>query len=137
MAPRNLEQTLHRIEARAEDELSFLADTGAEYFSTAQLIKLKGQWQVKRQLFLQLNFVLIRTVAFSPITLMLWMACSYLGMGMLGWFFLILFPFAFLLFFAGQIFIRYAFQGNGHHEDIGQMIDCELENRRKNRKNAS
>jgi len=136
MAPRDLDQMLQHLEANAENELAFLADTGAEYFSTAQLIRLKGQWQAKHALFRQLNFVLIRIVAFSPVSLILWMGAMALNFRLLGLLFLLFFPFSFLLFFGGQLFIRFAFKGNGHHEQVGEMIDRELEKRRLNRKNA-
>lgn len=136
MASRDLDQMLQHLEDHAENELSFLADTGAEYFSTAQLIRLKGQWQVKFQLFEQLNRILVRIIATSPIWLILWMAASALQMTILGLCFLLLFPFSFLLFFCGQFFLRFAFKGNGHQENVGDMIDRELEKRRTNRKNA-
>lgn len=136
MAPRDLDQMLQNLEEHAENELSFLADTGAEYFSTAQLIRLKGQWQVKYQLFEQFNFLLVRVIATSPIWLILWMVASALHWSILGLCFLVLFPFSFLVFILGQFFLRFAFKGSGHQEEVGKMIDRELEKRRANRKNA-
>jgi len=127
---------LQHLEEHAENELSFLADTGAEYFSTAQLIRLKGQWQVKHQLFKQFNLLLIRVIATSPIWLILWMAASALHWSLLGVCLLVLFPVSFLVFILGQFFLRFAFRGNGHHEEVGALIDQELEKRRGNRKNA-
>ena len=47
----NIDQLLNTIEENAEDELSFLLSTGPAYFSTATLLRLRGQWEAKNAFF--------------------------------------------------------------------------------------
>ncbi len=130
MATRDIDNVLNSLETKAGDELSFLAETGPEYFSTGHLLRLKGQWQTLHRLYHQLHSLLLRVAAVSPIWLVLWIGCSALGWAYPSYFFLALFPFSFLLFFAGLLTAQYVFKGHSRLEEIGTMIDQEL-NRRK------
>lgn len=129
MAIRDLDKMISYLEHSAEDELSLLEDTGAEFFSSAQLMRLYGQWEIKNRLFHIFQKLLIKIAAFSPI----WIAGYFIGQ-LLDWTFISLlllagFPLSFLIFFAGLIFIRAFFKGKGHLDQVGDLIKMELRKR--------
>ncbi len=130
MLPRNASNILNHLEKVASDDLSYLETTGAEYFSTAQLIRLKGQWEVKHQLFGQLQRLLMRIVAWSPIWIVGWAGFQWLGWTWVALLCLALFPLSFVCFFTGLLFMRRFFKGKGHLDAVGEMIDAELRKRR-------
>ena len=117
------------MEEKAEDELSFLLSTGVEYFSTAQLMRLKGQWEIKNYYFHKLYKIWGRIGATAPVGLCIWLAFDLLGLPTLGLFFLFFFPFSLLVFFVGMVLMRRLFPGKGHLDMIGEMINNELMNR--------
>ena len=125
----NLHETLTDMESKAEDELSFLLSTGAEYFTTAQLIRLKGQWEIKNHYFRQLHKVWIRVAALAPLWLCVWLVFDLLGLPVLGLVFLFFFPFSLMSFFAGMLLMRWLFPGNGHLDIVGELIQAELNKR--------
>jgi hypothetical protein len=127
----NLEKLLMNMETKAEDELSFLLSTGPEYFTTAQLIRLKGQWEVKNRLFHQLHRIILRIGALAPAWLLLWLICSGLKIPYLGLLFLFFFPFSLLTFLGGMVLLRYLFSGKGHLDLVGKLIQEELGKRRR------
>lgn len=129
MAIRDLDHMISHLEQSAEDELSLLEDTGAEYFSTPQLLRLYGQWEIKNRLFHTFQKLLIKIAAFSP----LWVGGYFIGQ-ILGWTYLSLlllagFPLSFMVFFAGLIFIKVFFKGKGHLDQVGDQIKLELRKR--------
>lgn len=129
MPIRDLDHMISHLEQTAEDELSLLEDTGAEYFTTPQLMRLYGQWEVKNRLFHTYQKLLIRIAALSP----LWIGGYFIGQ-LLEWTyfsFLLLagFPLSFMVFFAGLIFIKAFFKGKGHLDQVGDLIKVELRNR--------
>lgn len=125
----NLDETLQNMEEKAEDELSFLLSTGVEYFSTAQLMRLKGQWEIKNYYFHRLYKTWVRIGATAPIWLCIWLAFDLLGSPLIGFFFLFLFPLSLLIFFVGMMLMRRLFPGKGHLDMIGKMINNELKTR--------
>jgi hypothetical protein len=129
MAIRDLDHMISNLEQSAEDELSLLEDTGAEYFSTTQLLRLYGQWEIKNRLFHIYQKLLLKIAAFSP----LWIGGYFIGQA-LGWTFFSLlllagFPLSFMVFFAGLIFIKTFFKGKGHLDQVGEQIKIELRKR--------
>jgi hypothetical protein len=129
MAIRDLDHLISNLEQSAEDELSLLEDTGPEYFSTTQLLRLYGQWEIKNRLFRIFQKLLLNIAAFSP----LWVGGYFLGQAV-GWTYLSLlllagFPLSFMVFFAGLIFIKVFFKGKGHLDQVGDQIKVELRKR--------
>jgi hypothetical protein len=129
LLPRNTDGILNHLEKSAADELSYLESVGAEYFTTAQLIRLKGQWEVKNQLFGQVQQFLMRIAVWSPIWLVAWFVFDWLQWQLLAAICLTLFPISFFIFFIGLLFMRKFFKGKGHLETVGDMIDAELRKR--------
>lgn len=134
MRSRNADSILKHLEKTSSDELAYLESVGAEYFSTTQLIRLKGQWEIKRQLFWQFQKALIRIAASAPLWMMLWFAFDLLHWKGLSLLCLALCPLSFFIFFAGLLFMRKFFKSKGHLETVGEMIDNELLRRSFSRK---
>lgn len=124
--PYNVDGIINYLEKNAEDELSYLESVGAEFFTTAQLIRLKGQWEVKNQLFGRCQFLLVRIAGISPVWLALWFLFDVIGWNTISIFCLSLFPVSFLIFFGGLMLMNYYFKGKGHLEFVGDLIDLEL-----------
>lgn len=129
MAIRDLDQLLQSLEGQAEDELVLLESTGPEYFTTAQLWRLRGQWEVKNRLFRRSQQWLVRLAAFSPVWIAGWWLFSLLGWKYLALLSLFLFPVFMILFFAGLYYTHRLFRGKGHLDATGEMIVGELKRR--------
>ena len=127
----NLDRMLHNMEENAEDELSFLLSTGVQYFSTAQLRRLRGQWEVKNYYFHRLYKTWTSIGATAPIWLCIWLGLDLLGAPILGLIFLFFFLFSVIAFFIGMLLMRRLFPGKGHLDMIGEMINEELSVRRQ------
>lgn len=117
------------MESKAEDELSFLFSTGARYFTTAQLIRLKGQWEVKNYYFHRLHKAWMRMAALAPLWLCIWLVFDLVGLPIIGLVFLFFFPFSLVSFFVGIFLMRWLFPGKGHLDMVGEMIHEELNKR--------
>ncbi|MFN7119105.1 MAG: hypothetical protein ACK4TA_20065 [Saprospiraceae bacterium] len=126
MVHRNADNILKHLEKASADELAYLESVGAEYYSTAQLLRLKGQWEIKYQLFWQFQQFLMRCAASTPIWLLLWFVFDLLKWKWLSLFSLALCPLCFFIFFAGLLFIRKFFRSKGYLESVREMIDYEL-----------
>lgn len=126
MIHQNTDRILKYLEKQASDELSYLASIGAHYFSTAQLIRLKGHWEVKNHLFWQLQGLLLRIAATAPIWLIAWFVFDLLQWKWLSLLSLALCPLSFFIFFAGLLFMQKFFKSKGHLESVGEMIEGEL-----------
>lgn len=129
MTIRNLNRVLQTLEDDAGDELALLESTGPQYFSTPELWKLRGQWEVKNRLFRDFQAFLLRLAAFSPVWIVLWGLCSLIGWSYLALLFLFMFPVSFMVFFAGLYYLRRVFKGKGHLDATGEMIVKELRRR--------
>jgi hypothetical protein len=129
MPIRDIDGILNYLEKEADDELAYLEATGAEYFTSAQLLRLRGQWEIKNQLFREFQKVLLWLVAVSPVWLGGWFLFRTLQLTYLALLSLALFPLSFVLFFAGLIFMFRFFRGKGHLDRVGEMIDAELQSR--------
>ncbi len=131
MPIRDLDSMLKRLETDAADELSELEAVGPEVYESGQLLRLRGQWEVKNALFHIYQRFFIRMMAFSPLWLVLWFAFRQIGFSLLGLFFLSLFPLSFVLFLGGMVFMQQFFKGRGHLDRVGRMISDELQRRQK------
>lgn len=129
MEIRNLDNLLQELEQGATDELDFLWQTGAEYYSTAQLWRLRGQWEIKNDLFRRFQRLLLGIAAASPVWLLLSVGFLLMDVPRLATFCLLMFPITYFLFLMGQIFMRRYFKGRGHLEAVGAAIVAELRQR--------
>lgn len=130
MAIRDIESIIKHLEGNAADELSYLESVGVEYFTTEQLLRLRGQWEVKNHLFYYFQRLLIRIVAYSPVWIAGWFLLEWIKWHYLALLSLALFPLSFVVFFAGLAFMHTFFKGKGHLSRVGEMIGEELERRR-------
>lgn len=130
MIPQNTDQLLRRLEKQASDELSYLEAIGASYFSTAQLLRLQGHWEIKNRLFWQFQRLLVWVAATAPGWLFLWFVFDLLQWKWLSLLSLTLCPLSFIVFFAGLAFMYKFFKSRGHLESVGIMIELELMSRR-------
>lgn len=130
MPIRNIDRLARRLEEQAEDELAQLAEVGAEFYTTEQLLRLRGQWEVQYQFFQFFHQWVIRVAVWSPGWLVLGA-----GLGMLDWagaslFCFFVFPVSFVVFFLGLWFLHRFFKGKGHLDQVGEMIAEALGERR-------
>lgn len=129
MAIRDLDQLLRSLEGQAQDELALLEETGPEYFTTAQLWRLRGQWEIKHRLFRRSQMWLLRLAAISPVWIVGWFIFSYLDWDYLALLSLFLFPVFLLIFFTGLFYTHRVFRGKGHLDATGELIVRELKRR--------
>ncbi|MDX1942590.1 MAG: hypothetical protein SFU99_18640 [Saprospiraceae bacterium] len=126
---RNADSVLRYLEKATSDELSYMESVGTKYFTTADLIRLKGQWEIKNQLFTRLQGLLVRIALFSPIWLLSWFLFSRLGIDFLALLSLVFFPFSLVVCFWGLHMVNRIFKNKGHLAFVGDMIDLELHRR--------
>jgi hypothetical protein len=130
MSNQSIDKILDSIEKEASQGFDFLLSTGPEFFSTAELLEMRGRWKEKRELFRRLHAANIVLGASSPA----WIVLGFI-FGALGWqtpalLSLLCFPVLFLLFLGGAFFIRNHFKGRGYLDHVGQLIEGELARRR-------
>jgi hypothetical protein len=135
MPRQNSDQLLSSLERDAADELSLLEETGAEFFTTEQLLRLRGQWEVRNQLFSFFQNLVLRIVSTAPFWLVLWGLFQWLEWSWLALAMLAMFPVSFLLFFAGLLFMHRFFRGKGHLDRVGELIAGELQKRKREKRN--
>ncbi|MEO0338656.1 MAG: hypothetical protein AAF242_05525, partial [Bacteroidota bacterium] len=99
------------------------------YFSTATLLRLRGQWEAKNAFFHKIYKACLRVGASAPIWPLLWLLCKNIGLPFLGLLFLFLFLFSLCFFLGGMLLMRYLFPGNGHLDMVGSLINEELQKR--------
>ena len=134
MVRRDIDSIIKSLESNAADELAYLESVGVGYFTTEQLLRLRGQWEVKHDLFDRFQQLLLRLVAYSPVWIGGWFLFEWLGWHYLALLSLALFPLSFVVFFAGLVFMRSFFKGKGHLSRVGEMIALELERRKQERR---
>ncbi|MEL7121741.1 MAG: hypothetical protein AAFO07_19990 [Bacteroidota bacterium] len=122
MAIRDIDELLRHFEQGATDELHLLESTGAEFYSTHQLLRLYGQWEIKNQLFKRFQKLLMQIAAFSPVWIVLFLLLDLIGWKFISLLMLSFFPISFVLFFVGLVFMRKFFKGKGHLNKVGEMI---------------
>ena len=131
MPIRNTDRLLQHLEGNAADELGLLESVGVEYYSSEQLLRLRGQWEVKNALFHIFQRLLIRIAAFTAVWISLGFIQYFLHWNYPAFLMMALVPLSFLLFFGGLIFMRSFFKGKGHLDRVGEMISEELTRRRQ------
>lgn len=136
MPIRNLDKLVDHLENGAADELGQLESVGTEYYTTEQLLRLRGQWEVKNALFNRFQRLFLSIVAISPGWLILWGILNWAQQITLSLFFLSLFPLSFVIFFAGLWFMYRFFKGRGHLDRVGEMIAEELTERKQNQNHS-
>jgi hypothetical protein len=134
MVRRDIDSIIKNLESNAADELAYLESVGVGYFTTEQLLRLRGQWEVKHDLFDRFQRLLLHLVAYSPVWIAGWFLFEWLGWHYLALLSLALFPLSFVVFFAGLVFMRSFFKGKGHLSRVGEMIAHELERRKQERR---
>lgn len=134
MPDRSIKGILELFERQAEDELNLLSDTGPEFFSTPELIRLRGQWEVKSAFFYFFQKLLLQIVAASPVWIGLALVTFWFKWTGLALLFALLFPLSFLVYFVGLWWMHKVFRGRGHLDEVGSTIVKELEKRRNQKK---
>ena len=131
MPIRNIDGIIKHLEDHASDELAHLESVGAEFFTTEQLLRLRGQWEVKNHLFKAFQKLVVRIVAISPLWIAGYYLFAFLKLKYLALLSLALFPLSFVVFFGGLAFIYSYFRGKGHLDRVGEMIAEELTRRKE------
>ncbi|MCB9081785.1 MAG: hypothetical protein H6555_08755 [Lewinellaceae bacterium] len=126
----DLDRLLQHFSDSADDEWALLHSTGPEYFSTAQLLHMQGQWQFKFQLFQWANSLTIRIASWAPLWLALGLIFGALRWNILGFLCMALFLLSFFLFLGGLWFIRSWLGGKGALEADGDLLAGELRKRK-------
>ena len=127
----SMEQTIAALEKKGKDELGLLFEVGPEYFTTADLIRLLGQWEIKTQLFQTLHKTLIWIGASSPAWLILGVLFHFIGLPYLASFALVLFPVSAISFVIGLIWMNSYFKSKGYLEHTEALIKGELRRRER------
>jgi uncharacterized iron-regulated membrane protein len=128
----NIDRLSQQLEDLATDELRQLEDVGAEPFTTADLIRLRGQWQVKMALYRWAQPRLLKVIAWSPALLLAGVGLFWLGWNRPALLLISLFPFCFALYGLGMWVIRKFCGTSGHLEAVDEMIEEELGRRKGN-----
>jgi hypothetical protein len=130
----SLPNSLRKLEAKARNELQLLHELGAEHFSNADLLRLKGQWEVLHRQSDYLNRGLIWLAASAPAWAVLSALFAIIGWQALAGFTIKLFPISFLLFLLGLSAKIWCIGTSSFLESVGEAIDMELRLRAERRK---
>ena len=131
MVIRNIDGITKHLEEAAGDELRQLDELGPEVYSTADLIRLRGQWQVKMELLSWLQKKMIRLLAWTPVWMIAYGIFNYLGWGIPTLISLGLIPLSFVLYGYGW-YLQNRFCGRQSELDaVSELIDQELNRRKK------
>ncbi len=125
----DVQNILHKIEKDARNEFGQLTDIGAEFFSTAELLRLKGKWEATIQHYFMLNKILTITGATSPIWVILAFPIGLLGFDRLAYFIMGIFPISFFIYLIGSYFMKKHYKSKSHLNYIGAVISEELKKR--------
>lgn len=126
-----LHKLLSGIEAKAKNDFEMLEECGAEYFSTSDLLELRGRWKEQTRMFEKLHKANIIVGASAPIWLVLAAVFGICGLVRAATFSIFMFPMAFFLFIAAAFFLRSQYRSTGYLEFIGLEIEQELKKRKK------
>lgn len=125
-----LNKLLSGIEAKSKDDFAMLEECGAEYFSTADLLELRGKWKEQTRIFTKLHKFNIILGASAPAWLVLAAICGISGLEKTATSAIFMFPIVLFIFIAGAFFLRAQFKGKTYLELIGREIDYELGRRK-------
>lgn len=127
----SLYKALESIEKEAGQDFNLLLSTGPAYFSTAELLEMRGRLMERQQLFSRFQKSNLWLAALAPS----WLVVGF-TFGVFGWLTLalaafLLFPLTLAVFLAGLLFMRSWFGAKGNLEHIGLLIEMELSRRQK------
>ena len=125
-----LDKLLSGIEAKSKDDFAMLEECGAEYFSTADLLELRGRWKEQTRIFTKLHKANIILGASAPGWLVLAAICGINGLVKTATSAIFMFPIVFFVFILVAFFLRTQFRGKTYLEFIGREIDYELGRRK-------
>lgn len=125
----SIQEILNQIETGARNEFDQLADIGAEFYSTADLLRLRGKWEEANVTFQQLHKVLLYLGFSSPLWILLSLPIGLFGLERLAYFTLAFFPITFILFTVGSYLLKRRYNSRGYLEFIGSIINDELRKR--------
>lgn len=129
-----LDKKLHQLEMESAEELEILASVGATYFSTNDLIRLKGRLELKQEQFFYLQKIMLVWGLLAPAWVMIAVLAGFLGMTNAYLICLMIFPIdLFVLFVFRWLVLRY-YKGNFYMNAIAYDIKTELRSRRKREK---
>lgn len=125
----SIQEILNQIETGARNEFDQLADIGAELYSTADLLRLRGKWEEATTTFEQAHKILLYLGFSSPLWVLLSFPIGLFGLERLAYFILAFFPITFILFSAGSLLLKKRYISRGYLEFIGSIINDELRKR--------
>lgn len=128
---RLMQQQLKQIENTAQDDFSLLEELGASYFSTEELYFLKGQAEVKKDLFSKMQTVVLFLGLGIPVSVALSFILGVSGFHYLAKTCLLLPPITTFLFFCGLAFIQFFFRGRAHSETVESLLKKAIKQREK------
>ncbi len=125
-----LDKLLSGIEAKSRDDFAMLEDCGAEYFSTSDLLELRGRWKEQTRLFIKLQKANIILGASAPAWLVLAALFGINGFVKSATLAIFMFPIILFIFLIASFFIRSQFRSKAYLEFIGKEIEYELGQRK-------
>lgn len=128
-----LKKLLSDLENEASDEFGQLLSVGGKFYSTADLLYLKGRWRERYQTFLMLHRLLMYVAASSPVLLLSGTALAFLKVHYLAFTLIVMAPVAFLAFLLGSYFLKREYDSKGHLEYLGLILEEEINERTNKR----
>ena len=125
-----LNKLLSGIEAKSKDDFAMLEECGAEFFSTADLLELRGRWKEQTRMFIKLHKANIILGASAPSWLVLAAVFGINGFVKAATTAIFVFPLVLFVFLIGAFFLRAQYRSKGYLEFIGREIDYELGRRK-------
>ena len=121
-----INQLLLDIERKAGNDFELLEECGAEYFSTSDLLEMRGKWREQMRIYRHLHKTAIIIAAVSPIWALIGYGFIYLNQVALAVLSLFLVPFSFLIFGALFFYLRRQFKSYSFLNYVGRLIETEL-----------
>ena len=125
-----LDKLLSGIEAKSKDDFAMLEECGAEFFSTSDLLELRGCWKEQTRMFTKLHKANIILGASAPVWLVIAAILGVSGFTKAASSALFVFPIVLLVFMIAAFFLRAQYRSKGYLEFIGREIDYELGRRK-------
>lgn len=125
-----LQIQLTQIEKSGQNDFALLEEIGPSYFSTKELYYLKGQAFMMRFFFNKAQTLVIYIGICIPISLVLGFILAIVGFPTIATTSLSLIPVITLLFFIGLGLMQFPVFKKGGSDDVWNLINKELENRR-------
>ncbi len=126
----DLNKLLSGIEAKSKDDFAMLEDCGAEYFSTSDLLELKGRWKEQVRMFNKLQRANILFGASAPFWLVLGAILGICELTRAATLAIFMFPIVLFIFLLASFFIRVQYRSQAYLEFIGREIEYELGQRK-------